>query len=128
MGLFWAEWRSAALNADAPADPAPAPLSERVKVEVLNGSGESGVARLVADRLVEMGFDVVAVDNADHFDHPSTRVLDRSGRPGAGERVAAAVGADSVAIALDRDLFLDATVIVGADWRLRIERAASSPP
>ena len=92
-------------------------LRNRIKVEVLNGVGETGLARDFADRLRERGLDVVATANADHFEHGVTHVLDRSGRLGAAPRVAAAAGTDSVAVALDPDLFLDVSVVVGSDWR-----------
>ncbi len=133
IGLFWEEWQivrlaepaaagpapSAANSTNAPQESAPPQLSvaNRIKVEVLNGVGEAGVARRFAAQLRALGFDVVATDNADHFEHQVTYVLDRSGRLGAARQVANGVHADSVAVALDADLFLDATVVVGHDWR-----------
>ena len=91
-------------------------LTNRIKVEVLNGAGERGLARQFADRLRLMGFDVVATGNADHFDHAVTHVLDRSGRLGAALAVARELSADSLAVAIDPGLFLDASVVVGSDW------------
>ena len=135
IGLFWEEWQVVRLaqpilppglgtsEAGAqPADPVAPPssqrnLANRIKVEVLNGVGEAGLARRFADQLRERGFDVVATDNADHFDYRITHVLDRSGRLGAAREVAEGLHADSVSVALDPDLFLDATVVVGHDWQ-----------
>ena len=130
IGLFWEEWQIVQVATPASADPvpgamsapseSPAPqpnLSNRIKVEVLNGAGEAGLARRFADRLRELGFDVVVTDNADHFEHQVTHVLDRSGRLGAAVEVAGGVHTDSVAVALDPDLYLDATVVVGHDWQ-----------
>lgn len=91
-------------------------LTDRIKVEVLNGAGERGLARQFADRLRLLGFDVVATGNADHFDHEITHVLDRSGRLGAALTVARELSADSLAVAIDPELFLDASVVVGSDW------------
>ena len=91
-------------------------LTDRIKVEVLNGAGERGLARQFADRLRLLGFDVVATGNADHFDHEVTHVLDRSGRLGAALTVARELSADSLAVAIDPELFLDASVVVGSDW------------
>ena len=91
-------------------------LTNRIKVEVLNGAGERGLARQFADRLRLLGFDVVATGNAEHFDHEVTHVLDRSGRLGAALAVARELSTDSMAIALDPELFLDASVVVGSDW------------
>lgn len=135
IGLFWEEWKVVRLAVLAGAGPAPAAtldgaaagsaseeipgredLTNRIKVEVLNGAGERGLARQFADRLRLLGFDVVATGNADHFDHEVTHVLDRSGRLGAALAVARELSADSLAIALDPELFLDASVVVGSDW------------
>ncbi len=146
IGLFWEEWKvvrlalpaapgsvPAATTEEAPAGsettgrPAPAAsatgeipgranLVDRIKVEVLNGAGERGLAREFADRLRAQGFDVVATGNADHFDYEVTHVLDRSGRLGAAVEVARGLSTDSLAVALDPELFLDASVVVGSDW------------
>lgn len=118
---FWLGWRDVRLGEGAgrlAANPSSLPAGEaRLRVEVLNGSGEPGAAREVAARLREAGFDVVFYGNARTFDHAVTSVVNRSGRTGAARAVAEALGADSVATAVDRELFLDATVVLGSDWR-----------
>lgn len=117
IGSFWLGWRDARLTgntanpAAGAADPAP------IKVEVLNGAGERGAARQVAMRLRDAGFDVVYFGNAQDFDQGVTAVVNRSGRPGIARRVATALGADSVRTEIAPDLHLDATVILGRDWR-----------
>lgn len=146
IGLFWEEWKAVRLAILAGSVPAataetvsagvaeggPAAtgsaamgsatipgmenLTNRIKVEVLNGAGERGLARQFADRLRLLGFDVVATGNADHFDHDVTHVLDRSGRLGAALTVARELSADSLAAAIEPELFLDASVVVGSDW------------
>ena len=146
IGLFWEEWKvvrlavlagtgsvSAATTESAPAGtaaagspatagaatgetPARENLTNRIKVEVLNGAGERGLARQFAERLRLLGFDVVATGNADHFDHAITHVLDRSGRLGAAVEVARELSTDSLAVALEPELYLDASVVVGSDW------------
>lgn len=122
LGSFWLEWRharapgdSAALNPGA--DRSSSELEARPRVEVLNGAGERGAAREVADYLRDRGFDVVYFGNARHFQHPVTRVLDRSGRPEAAAGVARAMGVDSVLEAPEPELYLDVTLILGSDWR-----------
>jgi len=116
IGSFWGEWPITDLVSGAIEDPVPRPLAERIKVEVLNGSGESGLAQRISNRLRDLGLDVVAAGNADHFDHETTYVLDRSGRIGVALEVARGLGTDSVVVALNPDLYLDATVVVGHDW------------
>ena len=120
IASFWMEWRGRRLDGGSAADTAPASLDARLKVEVLNGSGEKGAAATVRDHLRERGFDVVSAENADHFGYTVSFVLNRSGHPGAARQVASQLGVDSVANAIDPDLFLDATVILGADWRERL--------
>lgn len=127
IGFFLEEWQVVRLSGPPLEEPvrnlppespsAPVNLANRIKVEVLNGAGEAGLARTFADRLRDRGFDVVATTNADHFEHRVTHVLDRSGRLGIATQVATGLGTDSVAVALDPDLFLDASVVVGHDWR-----------
>ncbi|MCY3700165.1 MAG: LytR C-terminal domain-containing protein [Gemmatimonadetes bacterium] len=136
IGLFWEEWKVVRLAVLAGAGPVPAAtaagageegsatdeipargdLTDRIKVEVLNGAGERGLARQFADRLRLLGFDVVATGNAEHFDHEVTHVLDRSGRLGAALTVARELSTDSLALAIDPELYLDASVVVGSDW------------
>ena len=141
IGLFWEEWKvvrlailagsvpaaTAGTVPEGPAEDGPAAtgsatipgrehLTDRIKVEVLNGAGERGLARQFADRLRLLGFDVVATGNADHFDHEITHVLDRSGRLGAALAVARELSTDSLAVVIDPELFLDASVVVGRDW------------
>ncbi len=106
-----------------PADISYADQRRRIRVEVLNGAGDVGAAARVTDALREAGFDVKTYGNAGRYDHEQTLVLDRSGRPGAAGAVAAALGGAEVEERLDSELYLDATVILGKDWRSRL-----SPP
>lgn len=118
LGSFWLEWR-VARSPGLPADASHAspPLEGRPRVEVLNGAGDRGAARVVAEHLRARGFDVVYFGNAAHFEHGITRVLDRSGRAGAVHRVVRALRLDSAVVQLQPELYLDATVILGSDWR-----------
>lgn len=87
-----------------------------VRVEVLNGAGTAGLARDATHRLRGAGFDVVFFGNADHFRHDRSVVVDRVGDLEGARAVAAALGIDSVATAVDSTLMLEATVILGGDW------------
>lgn len=101
------------------------PFSEqqtRVRVEVLNGAGEAGAAAAVTDSLRAAGFDVKTFGNAPRFDVAETYVIDRSGREGAAARVAERLRGAELRVEPDPDLYLDATVVLGADWRTRINR------
>lgn len=46
-----------------------------VKVEILNGSGRSGVAHRIAKELELQGFEIVKIDNADNFDYEKTKII-----------------------------------------------------
>lgn len=87
-----------------------------VRVEVLNGAGKGGLARMATHRLRADGFDVVFFGNADRFDHAHSTVIDRTGEPDRARAVAASLGIDSVLTARDSSLMLEVTVVLGADW------------
>lgn len=89
---------------------------ERVRVEVLNAAGVSGLARDGTERLREAGFDVVFYGNASGFGPDTSWVLDRVGRPEGAERVAEALGIEHVRTAVDSTLYVDVSVILGRDW------------
>ncbi len=124
-GSFWLEWRHARLDAGRapgwfsgrPATAGRVPLDDRIGVEVLNGAGDKGAAEQVADRLREMGFDVKTYGNAKRFDYELTTVFDRSGAKGAAAEVADSLGGPPIVEEPRPDLRLDATVILGRDWR-----------
>ena len=87
-----------------------------IQVEVLNGAGTTGIARGATYRLRSDGFDVVFFGNADHFRHERSVVIDRVGQPAQARAVAASLGIDSVATAVDSSLLLQVTVVLGDDW------------
>jgi hypothetical protein len=89
---------------------------ERVRVEVLNAGGVSGVARSATDRLRDVGFDVVHFGNARAFDRDAPVVIDRVGRPDLAEAVANALGIGNVLSEPDPSLFVDVTVLLGRTW------------
>jgi len=126
LGSFVLEWRGHTLEVPAgrvsglPSTAPPEPERGRVSVEVLNGSGEAGAAAAVTEALRHAGFDVKTFGNAATFDHDSTLVVDRSGREGAARSVADALGVSAVLSEPRPKLYLDATIILGRDWRDRL--------
>ena len=90
--------------------------AERVRVEVLNAGGVSGVARDATVRLRDVGFDVVHFGNARAFDQESSVVIDRVGRPDLAEAVANALGIRNVRTEPDPNLFVEVTVLLGRTW------------
>ncbi len=112
----YARAREAAIDpqVDAPAD-AKAPPNTRIKVEVLNATTTKGLARRATLFLRDRGFDVVAIGTA-REQRETTTVLDRSKHPAWAQLIANAMGA-TVTSRPDSSRYVDATVLVGADWR-----------
>ena len=94
----------------------PDPGLGRIRVEVLNAGGVSGMASLATDHLRELGFDVVSFGNASRFDQENTIVIDRSDRGELAEAVADALGVELLRDSVDLDPFLDVTVVLGKAW------------
>jgi hypothetical protein len=86
------------------------------RVEVLNASRRSGVARHATDRLRAAGFDVVFFGNAPAGSPDSSVVIDRVGRGDVARAVADRLGISRIDAQRDTTLLLDATVILGVDY------------
>lgn len=90
-------------------------LGRVIRVQVLNGSGEGGVAARVSSFLKEGGFHVVEVKNADRFDYFATMVVARKDDPAPARVVARYLGGPPVFLqAWDSDL-AEVTVVIGSD-------------
>jgi hypothetical protein len=89
---------------------------ERIRVEVLNGAGITGLARQVTEELRAAGFDVVYYGNAGSLSRDSTTILDRSGNAAAIATLSDAIDIDRVEEAIDTTLYLEATLVLGPDW------------
>lgn len=89
-----------------------------IQVEVFNGCGQEGVAKQVRDHFVDLGFDVVGVDNYTRMDVAETMIVDRAGNLEAARQVALALGVPESRIVQDvkPDYFLDVMVVIGLDY------------
>jgi len=98
--------------------------AERViRVQVLNGSGEDGVASRVAAYLRSGGFHVVEVKNADRSDYFATLVVARNDDPAAAEAVARYLGRPPVIRQAWNSDLAEVTVVIGSDRsRLQLDR------
>lgn len=89
---------------------------ERVIVEVLNGSGQRGLARAATRALRQAGFDVVYFGTAGDSVRV-TQVLARRGDSAVAVRVARALGTTRARVVLDTLLRVDVTVLLGDDYK-----------
>lgn len=113
-GLAWALWSRAAVTPhEVPAIQAG---SERITVEVLNGTRQRGLARSATRALRQAGFDVVYFGTVgDSF--RVTQSLARRGDSSRAALVSRALGAGVVRLATDTLLRVDVTVLLGADYK-----------
>lgn len=91
-------------------------------VEVLNGSGITGLAAQAAERLRETGYPVVFVGNADHFRYRTTRVIARRAERNAALAVSrlldARVGGTARREADAGEPTADLVIVLGSDYRV----------
>jgi hypothetical protein len=90
-----------------------------IQVEVRNGAGVDHLAAETTHYLRQRGFDVVDVGNYKTFSQERSVVIDRVGDPEAARKVAEALGlpADRVQQEIRRQYYLDASVIIGRDYK-----------
>jgi hypothetical protein len=87
----------------------------RGRVEVLNGAGVPGLAKLATETLRDAGFDVVQFGNA-RRSADSSSVMDRIGSIEVATEVGRTLGITNVKTVIDTTRFVDATVVLGKDW------------
>lgn len=90
-----------------------------IQVEVRNGCGVDNLAAQTTAFLRARGFDVVEVGDYTSFDQQHSVVIDRVGDLESAKRVAAAldIPEDRVLQKIRRDYYLDASVIIGHDYK-----------
>lgn len=126
LGSWISQWLQAPPVAVTPVQvPIPSVFGERVRVEVRNGGGRSGMARAATDLLREGGFDVVELGNWSSFEEAESFVVTRAGSGDASLEVARALGIGIVRDEPDPNLRVDVTVVLGQDWSP--EQAPESP-
>lgn len=110
---------AAAASPDSAAAPAPQTVARRIQVEVLNGCGVDGLAEQITNYLREQNIDVVSRGNYSHFDVPLTTVLDRVNNRERTLQIVKVLGLPEKQLQLQKDanLQLDATIVLGADYK-----------
>lgn len=94
-------------------------IGDIIQLEVLNGCGVPGLANNFTSVLRENGFDVVETGNFKNFDMQNTVVIARTFDSENALRVADALGVaeEHVFIEASEDFYLDATVVIGSDYK-----------
>lgn len=110
------------------------PVKKRIQVEVLNGCGESGIAKRIAERLKLLNYDVVNMGNylekgRENFNVPNTRVIDQinsSDNYQQARELAGVLGVDTKHIESfeNPNPIADLTIVIGKDFeQLRLYKA-----
>lgn len=94
-------------------------IGQTIQLEVLNGCGVPGLANDFTSLLRNNGFDVVETGNFENFDMQNTVVIARNFNSQNAQRIADALGVDQkhIFIEASEDFYLDATVIIGSDYK-----------
>jgi len=96
------------------------PSPSQAKVEVLNGSGVAGLAKAVADRLEQSGYEVTSTGNAASFNYQSSEIVVHNRNAAGADKIAHLVGAADIRSEPAADgtaQGADITVIVGRNYR-----------
>lgn len=86
------------------------------QIQILNGSGVSGVAEDMRNFLTEKGFDVVEFGNADSWNYPQTLIIARTKNTAVARDIAKLLDTPNWFPLLDSSYLVEATVIVGQDY------------
>lgn len=88
-----------------------------LRIEILNGTGQAGLASRAAEALrTQRGLDVLHVGNADSYSYRETILVAR--KKGVDlEPLARALGCESTIEQLRDDSIVDATLIIGSDYK-----------
>ncbi len=93
-------------------------VSAIIQVEVLNGCGVEGIASQFTNFLRDKNFDVVSIGNFKSDNMEETIIIDRIGNKANAEKLADVLGVSKKNIVehLNKDYFLDATLVIGKDY------------
>lgn len=98
-------------------------VSNRISVQLLNGTGDPGLSQYVAPLLGPAGVQVALTGNAARFDHETTTVAysDPKDLPAA-QAVQAALGLGEVVRSRVGVMLVDVTVVIGRDLAERVSK------
>ena len=99
----------------------PVPIEEPFEMEVLNGTGEPGIAKMITRQLRIIGFDVVLEGNASRFDFRESLLVDHRNNPCLMRKLSGIIGCKRILKQYKDYSEVDVTLIIGWDRdRLKI--------
>jgi len=90
---------------------------EPFQIEVLNGTGEDGIALKTAMELRKIGIDVLLIGDAEQYDFEESLLIDRKGNPSLMKKLSRLTGCKRILKQTSDHSIVDATFIVGGDLR-----------
>jgi len=94
-------------------------FDKTITVEILNGSPQMGLAKIIRDKLILYGINVVYYGNSKT---PSkvTRIIDRTGNIEKAQQISAILRTKNVETSINNNLSVDVTIIVGEDYNISV--------
>jgi len=86
------------------------------QIQILNGTGKSGIADAFRDYLISMGFDVIEFGNAREWNYEHTLVISRATSDSVAREMATALGTTRLLHLQRTTSLMEATVIIGKDY------------
>ncbi|MCK4524680.1 LytR C-terminal domain-containing protein [candidate division WOR-3 bacterium] len=91
---------------------------EILRVEVLNGTNQNGLAKEISQYLKDNQLDVIIISNAKFDTISETIVIDRLKKNCAyGKYVAKKLNCNNIMSDIDSSLYIDVTIIIGNDYK-----------
>jgi LytR cell envelope-related transcriptional attenuator len=98
-------------------------FNKKIQLNILNASGEAGIASKTRNHLRQLGFDVVEIGNYETM-LDSTIIIDRIGDRTSAYKISKSLGLNEnrIETVIDSSLYLRATVVIGKDFsNLRVK-------
>ncbi len=92
---------------------------QETKVVVLNGCGLPGIGGEVAQKLIENGFRILDIKNANNFDYEKTQIILYKNKKSEAQKVKRILGMGEISIRGMPQELVDITVIIGKDYSSR---------
>lgn len=91
---------------------------EKITVEILNGTDQSGLARKTAEIFKSLGYEIYQYENAETFDYEKTVIIDRRGNASEAQEIADEINTSNVITEFSSETSnaVDVTIILGKDF------------